>query len=418
MEKKKKLSPVVSILIGIVVGLIVGILANQLKLTWLISACGFLGDLFLRLLRMLVAPLILASLTVGVFSTGSISRLGKLGAKTLLYFIATTAIAVALGILLVNLIRPGLGVSILGQAVSEEIARTQGLRVIDIILKIVPTNPFKALAETEVLGIIFIAIVLGFGLVALGDQAAGLREFFLSFDRVMLYLTSALMKVAPIGVGALLAEIIGQMGLQPMIPLAKYMLTVFLGLVFQTFVILPVILWAFTGLNPYRFIAKVFPVMATAFSTSSSNATLPVSMGTMQNEIGVSEKVVSFVLPLGATINMNGTALYEAVAAIFIAQAYGIDLTFAQQSIIFLTAILAAIGTPGMPQAGLFTMVIILEAVGLPVKGVGLILAVDRVLDMMRTVVNVYGDLTGAVIIAKSEGERIDLSGKKTDPRG
>lgn len=406
---QKRNSEAITILAGIVIGFLVGLAANRYELKFLVSGSDFLGELFIRLLRLLVVPLIFVSIVVGVISTGSLSRLGKLAAKTMLYIFFTTSLAAILGLAIVNTVKPGKGMTLLSENASEQVEKAQNVKMSDLLKKIIPTNAFKAMADGDVLGVIFLAIFLGFGLVALQEKAEPLKRFLESFNDVMLFLTRAVMKLAPIGIAALLAALIGKLGLKPLLPLAKYLITLLIGLGIHSLVILPLVVLVFARVNPYRVYYRILPALVTAFSTSSSNATLPVSMRVIEEDVGVSQRVSSFVVPVGATINMNGTALYEAVAALFIAQAYGIELSIAQQSLVVLTAVIAAIGTPGMPQAGLITMVIVLNAVGLPTEGVGMVIAVDRIADMMRTTVNVQGDLFSAVVIARSEGEALKL---------
>jgi Na+/H+-dicarboxylate symporter len=320
---------------------------------------------------------------------------------------ATTLLAVGVGLILVNLFEPGVGVE-LGVEKDAEVALATAPSVVSVIKDIIPKNLFKAMAEDKVLSIIFFSLILGAALSSVGKKAKPLVSLFEAFNSVMMKITDWIMRLAPLGVFALMASTIGQMGLSVIKPLALYMATVALGLGIHAFITLPILLGVFGRYSPLKFIRNMFSAVATAFSTASSAATLPITMDCLEKNAGVSNKVASFVLPLGATVNMDGTALYEAVAAMFIAQAYNIDLTLGQQLVIMLTATLASIGAAAIPGAGLVTMVIVLKAVGLPLEGIGMILAVDRLLDMCRTAVNVWGDACGAAVVARMEGEKLE----------
>jgi Na+/H+-dicarboxylate symporter len=365
------------------------------------------GQLFIRLLKMIIIPLILASMVSGLVSIGSSRSLGRIGFRTFLYYLTTTVIAIVVGLILVNLIRPGVGLELpedmtQGQVQREETSAT------DILFDIVPENPLKAMAQGKTLSVIFFALLLGAVLVSVGDAAKPMVSFFNSLNVIMLRMTDWIMRLAPIGVFALMWFMIGKLGRDAIGYLAMYMITVLAGLLIHAVITLPLLLWLFGRYSPLRFIRHMFSAVATAFSTASSAATLPITMDCLEKNAGVSNKVASFVLPIGATVNMDGTALYEAVAAMFIAQFYGIDLGFGQQVIIVVTATLASIGAAAIPNAGLVTMVIVLDAVGLPLEGTLIIAGVDRILDMCRTAVNVWGDACGAAIVARMEGETLD----------
>ncbi|MHC4666425.1 MAG: dicarboxylate/amino acid:cation symporter, partial [Planctomycetota bacterium] len=314
---------------------------------------------------------------------------------------------VLVGLVLVNLIRPGTGITV-EQTVDTSERQTPS--VVSIVEDIVPENLFAAMAQDKVLSIIFFSLLLGVAISSVGEKGRGLAAIFESFNAVMMKITGWIMRLAPFGVFALMAHTVGTLGLGVMRPLAVYMVTVALGLSIHAIVTLPALLFLFGRYSPVRFIKDVFSAVATAFSTASSAATLPITMECVEENAGVSNKVASFVLPLGATVNMDGTALYEAVAAMFIAQAYGISLTLGQQLIIMLTATLASIGAAAIPGAGLVTMVIVLKAVNLPLEGIGMILAVDRLLDMLRTAVNVWGDACGTVVVARLEAEQLSTA--------
>jgi Na+/H+-dicarboxylate symporter len=388
---------VIAIVLGLVVGLVLGEKAEGIKIV---------GDLFIQLLKMIIIPLIMASMVAGVVSLGDVRKLGRIGLRTFAYYLATTLLAVGVGLVLVNLLRPGVGID-LGAQTGVDLAGREAPSVVSVIKDIVPKNIFAAMAEDKVLSVIFFSLLLGVAISSVGQKGRPLVVLFEVFNAVMMKITDWIMRLAPFGVFALMAYTIGQMGLAVIKPLAVYMATVLLGLSIHAFVTLPVLLSIFGRYSPLKLIRDMFSAVATAFSTASSAATLPITMDCLEKNAGVSNKVASFVLPLGATINMDGTALYEAVAAMFIAQAYGISLTVWQQLVIMLTATLASIGAAAIPGAGLVTMVIVLRAVNLPLEGIGMILAVDRLLDMFRTAVNVWGDSCGAAVVARLEGEQM-----------
>ena len=397
-----KLKVHTQILIAIVLGVAAGILLGEKA-----ASVKIVGDMFIRLLKAIIIPLILASMVAGVVSLGDVRKLGRIGLKTFIYYITTTILAAGLGLVLVNLIRPGIGIDIGSKPAADSSSREEP-SMVSIIEDIIPANLFDAMAKDKVLSVIFFSLLLGVAISSVGEKGRPLVTLFEAFNMVMMKITDWIMRLAPFGVFALMAHTIGSMGLSVIKPLIVYMTTVVIGLVIHACVTLPVLLKTIGKYSPLRFTKDVFSALATAFSTASSAATLPITMDCLQENTGVSNKVTSFVLPLGATMNMDGTALYEAVAAIFIAQAYGIDLSIGQQMVIMLTATLASIGAAAIPGAGLVTMVIVLKAVNLPLEGIGMILAVDRILDMCRTTVNVWGDACGAVIIARLEGEQLN----------
>jgi len=387
-----------AIFLGVLTGLALGEKAGHLKVV---------GDMFIQLLKMIIIPLIVASMVSGIVSIGDVRRLGRIGFRTFVYYLATTLLAVGVGLVLVNLIRPGAGVE-MGVEAAVDMSGRETPSIVSIIKDIIPENLFAAMAEDKVLSVIFFSLLLGVAISSTGEKARPLAVLFEGLNTVMMKITGWIMHLAPVGVFALMAYTIGTMGLSVVRPLALYMVTVILGLSIHAIVTLPVLLSIFGRYSPLKFIKDMFSALATAFSTASSAAALPITMECVRENTGVSNKVASFVLPLGATVNMDGTALYEAVAAMFIAQAYGISLGIRQQLVIMLTATLASIGAAAIPGAGLITMVIVLRAVNLPLEGIGMILAVDRVLDMFRTAVNVWGDSCGAVVVARLEGEKLN----------
>jgi len=388
----------IAIILGVAAGILLGEKAAHIKIV---------GDMFIRLLKAIIIPLILASMVAGIVSLGDIRKLGRIGLRTFIYYTATTTLAVGVGLILVNLMKPGVGVDLGTEAVIDLSGR-EIPSVVSIVRDIIPANIFDAMAKDKVLSVIFFSLLLGVAISSVGEKGRPLVTFFEAFNTVMMKITDWIMRLAPFGVFALMAHTIGSMGLSVIKPLIVYMVTVVLGLTFHACVTLPVLLKVLGKYSPLKFIRDVFSAVATAFSTASSAATLPITMDCLQKNSGISNKVTSFVLPLGATVNMDGTALYEAVTAMFVAQAYGIDLSIGQQLIIMLTATLASIGAAAIPGAGLVTLVIVLKAVNLPLEGIGMILAVERILDMFRTAVNVWGDACGAAVVARLEGEKLN----------
>lgn len=349
-----------------------------------------IGQLFIRLLKMLIIPLIVATVLVGVAGLGDLRRMGKLGKQTLLIYFGTMLIAATIGLILVALIQPGSG---LGWPVEDGNQSTP--TVSELILRVVPDNPIAAMAQLDVIGILFFTILIGIAILKLGKhRAAPVFNFFEALNDIVYVLVGWVMWIAPLGVGALIAYFVGiqvpdyiGMLLQS---LGKFALCVVLGLLIQ-FLLLTALVASLGKYSPGKFIAGMSPAIATALGTDSSSATMPVTMTCVRN-VGVSKRIAGFVVPVGATANMDGTALYEATAALFFAQAYGINLSFGQEVLIVFTAVAAAVGAAGIPSAGLVTMALVLTAVGLPLEGIALLFAIDRPLDMMRTVVNVYGD--------------------------
>jgi len=376
---------------------------------------NWIGEIFLRGLNMIIIPLILCSITTGVASVGSGGNLGRLGLKTMAYYVLSTLAAIITGFILVSTIKPGVGAE-LGFTVPVEDISAASDSFGQNLIKIVPANIFEAMMQGQMLSIIFFAILFGFFITRVNDKPRLLMmDFFNAALDVIMKITLFIIRFTPLGIFSITAKVIAQqvqMGneiSEVISRLGLYFITVLAGLVIHGFITLPLSVRILGRANPVRHFRNMATPLLTAFSTSSSNATLPLTMKAVETEDGVSNKIASFTLPLGATINMNGTALYECVAVMFIAQAYGIDLTFSQQVVVVFTALLAAIGSAGIPMAGLVMMAVVLNAVGLPLEGLGLVLAVDRILDMFRTTMNVYGDTCAAVIIARSEGETLKV---------
>ncbi len=376
---------------------------------------NWIGDVFLRGLNMIIIPLILTSIITGVASVGSGGNLGRLGLKTIGFYIISTLAAVITGFFLVSLIKPGTGAELGLAAPVDDISLAAG-NFGSTLKEIIPANIFESLAEGNMLSIIFFAVLFGYFITKINEKPRQtLIDFLNAVLDVIMKITMFVIRLTPLGVfsisakviaqqvqmGNEISEVIGRLGL--------YFITVLAGLLIHGFLTLPLSVRLLGRANPLKHIKNMATPLLTAFSTSSSNATLPLTMEAVEYKDGVSNRIASFTLPLGATINMNGTALYECVAVIFIAQAYGIELTLVQQLTVVFTALLAAIGSAGIPMAGLVMMAVVLKSVGLPLEGIGLVLAVDRILDMFRTAINVYGDTCAAVIIARSEGEILKI---------
>lgn len=417
-KKTKKLALHWQILIGIGLGIIAGILLCKITPyeNWY-KYIKWAGDIFLNGLRMIVIPLVFTSIALGVAGMGNSSALGRIAGKTILYYMVTTAIAATLGLVLVNMVKPGVGAPLnLTEEVSSVGAASGNVSFIDQIVAIVPSNIFESMAKGDLLPIIFFAIIFGFFMNKVASKHTEvLTGLFTSIYEVIMKITFFIIRLAPFGVFAIVTNVVGKQAgdSQALLSMAGslgvFVLVVWAGLLIQGGIILPALVRVLGKQNPWRHISKMSTALLTAFSTCSSGAALPINIRDSQEKCGISNKIASFVLPLGSTINMNGTALYECVTAIFIAQAYGIDLTIAQQIMIVFTALLAAIGTAGIPMAGMVMLTIVLSAVGLPLEGIGLVLAVEQLCDMPRTCINTYGDSCGAVIIAHSEGEKLTI---------
>lgn len=400
------------ILIAMIIGVAVGYLFQHNTQSMAYSIITSMGTIFVRLLKMIIVPLIFTSIITGVSSITDSGRLGRLGVKTLLYYLTTSLFAILVGLTLTNLIQPGVGVE-LTQTTSFDAStlKTPGSPA-EIIIRMIPLNPISAAASGDMLGLIFFAIFLGMAITQIDTQyRTTLTTFFEAFFRAIMKVTEIIIKFAPIGVLGLITKTVANSGLDMFAAVGMYMMTIAMGLSIHLFISLPIIFTMLTGLNPIVHFKAMTSAMATAFSTSSSSATLPVTMRCVRENVGVSNETSSFVLPMGATVNMDGTALYECAGVIFISQVLGVDLTMTQQFTIVLTALLASIGAAGIPSAGLVMIFIVTQAVGFNDADVALIigtmLAVDRPLDMFRTMVNISSDSIGAAVIAHSEGESL-----------
>jgi Na+/H+-dicarboxylate symporter len=378
-----------------------------------------MGELFLKALNMIIVPLIVTSVVSGVANIGGAEDIGRLGIKTFVYYVVTSLLAILTGLTLVNLIGPGVGAALGMNARAEDLVLsmeehyTESTRdtILGVVMRMVPSNPLRAMADGEMIPIILFSVLFGYFITRVPEpHRSRMTGLFEAGFQIMMRMTHFIILFAPIGVFGLVAGVVGTSGLGVFLDLGVYAVTVVAGLFIHAGVTLPGLLLVLgRGVSPVRHARAMASVLLTAFSTSSSSATLPLTMKSVEENAGVSNRISSFVLPLGATVNMDGTALYECVAAVFIAQAYGIELGPGKQVIVVFTALLASIGAAGIPMAGLVMMVVVLKAVGLPLEGVGLILAVDRILDMCRTTVNVWSDSCGAVLIARTEGETLKV---------
>ena len=405
-----------------IAGTLTGADASIFGVTFL-AMYKFLGTLFLNALKMIIVPLVMSSIITGISGIGNSENLGRLGGKTILFYATTSLLAILIGLTLVNITAPGiidgkpageqLNLTTDKNALAEVVAKVEGKSagdMSDIFLRMVPTNVVEAAVNGNMLGLIFFAIVFGFFMTKIESKKSELlNDCWKAIFETMMLITMWVMKFAPLGVFGLVAGTVAVTGFAAFKPMLIFFVTVALALAFHAFITMSVVL-KLAGVRPGSFLKHLSPVMLMAFSTASSSATLPLTLETVEREVGVSNQTTSFVLPLGATINMDGTALYECVAAMFIAQAYGIDLSFIQQFTIVLVALLTSIGVAGIPAASLVAITVILGVIGLPLEGLGLLLVTDRILDMMRTAVNVYSDSCGAVVIARSEGEQTNVA--------
>lgn len=385
------------ILFGLVLGVVIGMLFKSVAL-----ALAPIGALFLNAIKMLIVPLVFVSLVAGITSMSDSAKLGRISVKTIAIYLITTAFAVSIGLLFGTLFSPGEGMQMVANGTMEA---KQAPSLVEILVGLVPTNPVTAFAEGNILQIIVFAIALGLSMNLVGEKAAPTIRLFDSLAEVLYKLTDLVMRFAPIGVFALIAGVVASHGIEVLLPLAGVIGVIYLASLAHLLLIYGGLIGGLARLSPLRFFRGIAPALAVAFSTSSSSGTLPVSIECARKNLGVSQGVAGFVLPVGATINMDGTAIYQGVLALFIAQAFGIDLNAGQYLMIILTATLASIGTAGIPGAGLIMLGLVLSSVGLPLEGVALIAGIDRILDMARTTVNVAGDLMTTTLVARSEKE-------------
>ena len=391
------------ILLGLVLGVLVGLFGGTGILPFSKEWIAPLGTLFINMIKMIIVPVVLASLVVGAASLGDVKKLGRVGLRTMGYYLLTTAVAVSLGLALGFLMNPGKGLSIPVAKAAVQAKAAPPLS--SVLVNMVPTNPIQAMANADMLQIIVFALFLGVGITLVGQRAKPVENFFDGLAEVSYKIVGLIMEFAPIGVFALIVPVVAANGPKVLLPLASVIFAVYVGCLLHIALTYGIAVSVLGHMNPVRFFKGIFPAMMIAFSTCSSSATLPVNMKCTQENLGVSKEVSSFVLPLGATVNMDGTALYQGVCALFIAQVYGVDLTLGQMTVIVLTGTLASIGTAGVPGAGLIMLTLVLQSVGLPLEGVALIAGIDRVLDMMRTTVNITGDAVASVYVQYSEAK-------------
>src|SRR5699024_4706024 len=361
------------ILVAFIIAIILGVILGESM-----HVVAPLGDLFLRLIKFIIAPLVLSTLVIGIASIGDPKALGRVGSKTIAYYLITTAIAIAIGLGIAYVINPGKGLSLNVEG-AEEVEVGEQESVVDTLLNIIPENSFEALANADILQIIFFAIAVGLAIILIWDKAKPVHVFFESFSEIMFKITAIVMRFAPIGVFGLIAPIVGEYGASVLLPLLKVILAVAIACILHAIIVYSLSAKLFANMNPFVFFKGIAPAALVAFSTASSAGTLPVTLKNTQENLGVSNKISSFVLPLGATINMDGTAIYQGVAVVFIAQFYGLDLTLMQLLTVVITTVLASIGTAGVPGAGMIMLAMVLGSIGLPLEGIALIAGIDRI---------------------------------------
>lgn len=405
MKRIKKIGLVQQVLIAFVAAIIAGVIFGPNM-----EVVKPLGDLFLRLIKFIIVPLILSTLVVGIASTGSVEKLTRIGGKTITYFLATTLIAVSIGLAAGFLFSPGIVESEI-KPVGEVPANPETGGFVSVLIDIIPTNPIASLVEGNILQIIFFAIFLGLGITLVGEKAQPVYHFFEGFAEIMYKITGIVMKTVPLGIFGLLSPLIGLQGVSILLPLLKLLTAVAIACIIHAAVVYSLSVKYLGKMSPLQFFKGISPAMLVAFSTQSSSGTLPVTMKNSEENLGVSKEISSFILPLGATINMDGQAIYIGVACLFTAQFYGIDLSFAQVLMIALIATLGSIGTAGVPGAGLIMLTIALSSVNLPLEAIALVAGIDRFLNMFTTATNVTGDVTAAVYINASEKKRLEAAG-------
>lgn len=410
-KTKKKIGLSTQIFIALLIGALFGVVihywipSSYIKDTVIVEGVLYVvGQGFIRLMQMLVVPLVFCSLICGSMAIGDTKTLGKVGVKTIGFYLVTTALAVCVALGSALLINPGRGLDMDAVQKGTVSSTTEATSLVDTLLNIIPKNPIQSMANGDMLPIIVFALFVGIMLAKLGTRGSVVANFFSQFNDVMMEMTMAIMKVAPIGVFCLIARTFATVGFSAFAPMLKYMGNVTLALAIQCLVVYQILLFVFTRLNPFKFIKKFLPVMGFAFSTATSNATIPMSIDTLSKKMGVSKQISSFTIPLGATINMDGTSIMQGVAVVFIAQAYGIPLTMGNLATVVVTATLASIGTAGVPSVGLVTLAMVLNSVGLPTEGIALVMGIDRILDMIRTAVNITGDAVCTTIVCHQEG--------------
>ena len=410
--KEKKIGLTTKIFIALIAGAIFGIIlcylvpSGHVRDDIVVEGILYvIGQGFIRLMKMLVVPLVFCSLVCGSMAIGDTKKLGTVGVRTLIFYLFTTALAITVALTVGNIIDPGVGLDMSAiKTNAADVAQMEATSLTDTLLNIIPDNPVNSLASGSMLQIIVFALIIGVILAKLGDRAETVSNFFGQFNDIMMEMTMMVMSLAPIGVFCLISKTFAGLGFSAMVPMFKYMGAVLLALVIQCCGVYQILLALLTRLNPLRFLKKFAPVMGFAFSTATSNATIPMNIDTLEEKIGVNRRISSFTIPLGATINMDGTSIMQGVAVVFVAQAFGIQLTPADYLTVIATATLASIGTAGVPSVGLVTLAMVFDSVGLPVAGIGLIMGIDRILDMARTAVNITGDAVCTTIVAHQDG--------------
>ena len=410
-KTRKKIGLSTQIFIALLIGALFGVVihywipSSYIKDTVIVEGVLYVvGQGFIRLMQMMVVHLVFCSLICGSMAIGDTKTLGKVGVKTIGFYLVTTALAVCVALGSALLINPGRGLDMDAVQKGTVSSTTEATSLVDTLLNIIPKNPVQSMANGDMLPIIVFALFVGIMLAKLGTRGSVVANFFSQFNDVMMEMTMAIMKIAPIGVFCLIARTFATVGFSAFAPMLKYMGNVTLALAIQCLIVYQILLFVFTRLNPLKFIKKFLPVMGFAFSTATSNATIPMSIDTLSKKMGVSKQISSFTIPLGATINMDGTSIMQGVAVVFIAQAYGIPLTMGNLATVVVTATLASIGTAGVPSVGLVTLAMVLNSVGLPTEGIALIMGIDRILDMIRTAVNITGDAVCTTIVCHQEG--------------
>ncbi|HBG68226.1 Na+/H+-dicarboxylate symporter [Kandleria vitulina] len=416
--QKKKIGLTTKIFIALILGAIVGVIINATCINnpivskYIVNGLFYVvGQGFIRAMQMLVVPLVFCSIVCGAAAIGDTKTLGKVGVKTVLFYLFTTVAAVAVALSVANIINPGAGANlskleaIAKAASSTTSTTTSNPSMVDTLLNIIPTNPISALASGDMLAIIFFALIIGLILAKLGDQVQLVNNFFSQGNDIMMEMTMMVMSVAPVCVFCLIARTFSTLGFSVILYMLKYVLAVLIALLLQCGIVYQILLKVLTGLSPIKFLKKFFPVQAFAFSTATSNATIPLSIDTLKEKMGVSKRISSFTIPLGATVNMDGTSIMQGVAVVFVAQAFGIHLSMVDYITVIATATLASIGTAGVPSVGLITLTMVFNSVGLPVAGISMIMGIDRILDMARTAVNITGDAVCTTIVAYQNGD-------------
>ena len=404
----KNLKLIHKVFIGLISGIIVGALLYPMKENPIVSKYivsglfEFLGQGFLRLVKMIIVPLVFASLVTGTAAMNDVKKLGRIGIKTLAFFMGTTAIGIIAAIVGANILKPGAGI-VLENVQQTQFVAKEADSFVKVLLNIIPTNPIEALVKGEMLQVIFFAVMTGFVITILGEKAKRLQGIFEEVNSLMLKMVSLIMELAPFGIFGLIGKTFITLGWAAMKPLASFIIVTYILLLFHGLVVYQILLRVYAKESPVAFLKKILAPMTLAFSTSRSAACIPLSLKTLKEEFNVEEKISSFTIPLGATINMDGTAIMQGVATVFIAQLYNIHLTTNDYFMVVLTAVLASIGTAGVPGVGTIMLSMVLSQVGLPLEGIGMILAVDRIVDMGRTTVNITGDLVCSVIIDRIE---------------